>query len=197
MSTLMELPDKGYRLRNLCHEVAAHGPKNWRDGLLKELFAEMTALAAMEEKAVGTVLGGEFHYLDVRHGLPDGTKLYAAPSSKTQDNPEVNELIQYFRNEGHRLGWQGDQYGWTPEQTAIKAMRELLRLHPMVALPQGDTKPHHAPPFPIDPAAVLALADEIEHQVEEIEEKPLGTYRGLRSSIKKLRALATGGQDGR
>lgn len=29
-------------------------------------------------KAVGTVLGGVFHYLSVNHGLPDGTKLYAA-----------------------------------------------------------------------------------------------------------------------
>jgi hypothetical protein len=47
-----------------------------------------------------------------------------------------NALVEFFRNDGHKLGWQGDAFGWTPEQTAIKAMKELLRINPTVSLPQ-------------------------------------------------------------
>ena len=33
--------DKHINLRALCQEVATHGPKNWRPGLLEELSAEL------------------------------------------------------------------------------------------------------------------------------------------------------------
>lgn len=33
--------DKHINLRALCQEVATHGPKNWRPGLLEELMAEL------------------------------------------------------------------------------------------------------------------------------------------------------------
>lgn len=46
---------------------------------LTDLREAAAALEMAQEgvKAVGTVLGGEFHYLRPSHGLPDGTTLYA------------------------------------------------------------------------------------------------------------------------
>ena len=38
------------------------------------------------------------------------------------------KLVEFFRNEGHKLGFQGDVYGWTPEETAIEAMKYLLSI---------------------------------------------------------------------
>ena len=39
---------------------------------------------------------------------------------------QLNELVQYFRNEGQFMGHQGDEEGWTPEHTAVLAMRKLM-----------------------------------------------------------------------
>lgn len=49
------------------------------DDIADTLAGAAAALEAAREgvKAVGTVLGGEFHYLRHSHGLPDGTMLYA------------------------------------------------------------------------------------------------------------------------
>lgn len=47
----------------------------WRSGRLYESKAR--GAAREDVKAVGTVLGGEFHHLRPSHGLPDGTMLYA------------------------------------------------------------------------------------------------------------------------
>src|SRR5690606_29831326 len=55
---------------------------------IRELLAERDQLAAAIEaarrdaKAVGTVLGGEFHYLRPNHGLQDGTMLYAIDQAR-------------------------------------------------------------------------------------------------------------------
>lgn len=55
--------------------------------LLLDLHADQAALEAMREdaKAVGTVLGGEFHYLRPSHGLPDGAMLYAIVQEASND----------------------------------------------------------------------------------------------------------------
>lgn len=57
--------------------------------LLLDLHAAQAALEADREdvKAVGTVLGGEFHYLRPSHGLPDGTLLYAIDQTRKEENP--------------------------------------------------------------------------------------------------------------
>lgn len=58
---------------------------------IRELLAERDQLAAALEaaredvKAVGTVLGGEFHYLRPSHGLPDGTTLYAIDQARRKE----------------------------------------------------------------------------------------------------------------
>ena len=41
-------------------------------------------------------------------------------------NEQLNELVQFFRDEGHFMGHQGDEEGWTPEHTAVLAMRKLM-----------------------------------------------------------------------
>jgi hypothetical protein len=56
--------------------------------------------------------------------------------TKRGKSSDQEALIEFFNNEGYRLGYQGDLYGWTPTQTAIVAMKELMKLEPMVALPQ-------------------------------------------------------------
>lgn len=42
---------------------------------------------------------------------------------------EVRKLIDFFRGEGYsKFGWEGDQQGWTPAETAIHAMRAFMNL---------------------------------------------------------------------
>jgi len=41
----------------------------------------------MSNKAVGTVVGGQFHYLSVNHGLADGSGLYAKAQVIVPDAP--------------------------------------------------------------------------------------------------------------
>ena len=43
--------DKHMKIRALCHEVATHGPKNWRDGLLEELKAALIAAQQPDQAA--------------------------------------------------------------------------------------------------------------------------------------------------
>lgn len=59
--------------------------REWGDCFPSQLLLEAAAAleAAREDvKAVGTVLGGEFHYLRPSHGLPDGTMLYAIDQAR-------------------------------------------------------------------------------------------------------------------
>lgn len=46
--------EKHVKLRELCHEVATRGPKNWRPGVLEELQAELNK--ALENKNERTIL---------------------------------------------------------------------------------------------------------------------------------------------
>jgi len=40
----------------------------------------------------------------------------------------IGELVQFFRGEGYsRFGWDGDSRGWSPERTAIEAMRTFMQ----------------------------------------------------------------------
>ena len=54
--------------------------------------------------------------------------------------PTVPELVAFFRNDGHQIGKQGDACGWTPEETAVRAMRLLLKNDPTPVIPQGEAK---------------------------------------------------------
>lgn len=48
-----------------------------------------------------------------------------------------SELVQFFRSQdGHWLAKQGGEWGWTPEHTAVVAMKELLAYRPHVILPR-------------------------------------------------------------
>ena len=39
---------------------------------------------------------------------------------------ELRKLVEYLRGEGYAdYGWRGDEAGWSPVETAIRAMREL------------------------------------------------------------------------
>ena len=57
--------------------------------------------------------------------------------SQTDATKARAALIEFFRNEGASLGFNGDVEGWTPEQTAIDAMRELIRIKLALDLPQS------------------------------------------------------------
>lgn len=41
-------------------------------------------------------------------------------------NAEESKLVAWFRNEGKKLGDEGDYHNWSPAETAIRAMRRLL-----------------------------------------------------------------------
>lgn len=44
------------------------------------------------------------------------------------DSGTTKTLVDFFRDEGAELGWEGDDKGWSPAETAIWAMKRLLRL---------------------------------------------------------------------
>ena len=68
-------------------------------------------------------------------------------------------LVKFFRNEGSWLGTLGDENGWTPEQTAIAAMRKLLEMQRYPSLRQIPS------PSDIQPATVVA--NTVEYQTIE------------------------------
>lgn len=48
---------------------------------------------------------------------------------KTEAEIELAKLVEFFRGEGYgRFGWNGDVQGWSPAETAIRAMLECVSL---------------------------------------------------------------------
>lgn len=66
---------------DLIERLRARAKQCGGDWLLNEAAAALEA-AREDAKEVGTVLGGEFHYLRPSHGLPDGTMLYAIDQAR-------------------------------------------------------------------------------------------------------------------
>jgi hypothetical protein len=70
-----------------------------------------------------------------------GVKLRAAIAALRQPVPdavrEFDKLVDFFRNEGYqRFGLNGDDKGWSPAETAIRAMREYMQKETALASQQ-------------------------------------------------------------
>lgn len=84
---------------------------------------------------------------------------------------EKQKLVNFFRNEGSYLGQFGDSCGWSPAETAIQVMRELLKRDQYPAISQ---KPH--PSLPVtspQPAQPLLTDEEMEHLCETLVDNAL------------------------
>ncbi len=78
-------------------------------------------VAYFDAHGINNARAGAFNILD---RLKDAGLIISRAQPKSR-------LVQFFRGEGYsRFGWNGDEMGWSPEQTAIEAMRELMRASP-------------------------------------------------------------------
>jgi hypothetical protein len=58
----------------------------------------------------------------------------ATGEAEVCDHAEVNKLVEFFRKEGYmRFGLNGDNMGWSPAETAIRAMREYMQKETAIA----------------------------------------------------------------
>jgi hypothetical protein len=78
-----------------------------------------------EEIAIGTSWGDQELAQDVCELMNDAYD--AGREADPAVNVEEAKLVAWFRNEGKRLGDEGDYNNWTPAETAIHAMRRLLK----------------------------------------------------------------------
>lgn len=117
--------------------VGHSGPENneWEDyvevpeSVLCALAQQTTAVDSGRE-SVGTVLGGEFHYIHPMHGLPDGTKLYTRPTPE-----DVARLVKASEDLGAWMAAALDD----PEACAefkADAAAFLAAFDPFIAAPQ-------------------------------------------------------------
>lgn len=113
-------------------------------------------------------------------GLDDFRVLISRARSYVDNAAEsLGELVQFFRGEGYsRFGFNGDAQGWSPERTAIEAMREMM------AAPKSPA---------LDPATVEACAKLVEEApiyhgqtgyvaIQQRDKRIAGTIRALLAS---------------
>jgi hypothetical protein len=63
-----------------------------------------------------------------------GAQPPAPGEAEVCDHAEVNKLVEFFRKEGYmRFGLNGDNMGWSPAETAIRAMREYMQKETAIA----------------------------------------------------------------
>jgi hypothetical protein len=102
------------------------------------VIREMSARPPVEavSEAIGVWLSAA---LDDPKACPEFKRDIRAWFAAGQPTPS-GELVEFFRSlDGHYLGWQGDQNGWSTEHTAVVALRYFLAVcDSFPTLPQGD-----------------------------------------------------------
>lgn len=84
--------------------------------------------AGDDEIAIGSSFGEEEHTQDICDlmNMAYATGIEASDVA-TEATAEVDKLIEFFNNEGESIGRDGDYNNLSPAETAIQAMRKLLK----------------------------------------------------------------------